>query len=41
MVDEGLLVKRGTKYMPGPNYAAFKTKHGATATESVALATAI
>ena len=41
MVEEGLLVKHGTKYMPGPNYASFKAKHGPTATESVVLATAI
>ncbi len=40
MTDEGLLVKRGTKYMAGPNYVAFRTKHGVPAHESV-LATAI
>ena len=41
MVEEGLLVKRGTQYQPGPNYAAFRAKHGVRATESVVLATAI
>ena len=40
-VEEGLLVKRGTKYSPGPDYASFKAKHGVPAHESVVLATAI
>jgi hypothetical protein len=40
MIEEGLLVKRGTKYMPGPHYAEFRAKHGVPATESV-LATAL
>jgi hypothetical protein len=41
MVEDGVLTKRGTKYMPGPNYARFRAEHGVPANESFVLATAI
>ena len=40
MVEDGVLVKRGTKYAAGPHYARFRAKHGVPAHESV-LATAL